>query len=170
MDCGFCSAANRTRFCIHRSLVPTGATDSSPCGALAELNKQSNFQEFGRFQIDIRRLEQFLGCHCWLVQQCRFGKHCWTSQQWHPERFRQNFRESLYKNRTLRTVPTENGWRFALVSKTKTLHVEGQEMPVTQNQNSALGRPALNVRPTNSEAQKRLKSTPARPPSTQARV
>jgi len=28
----------------------------------------------------------FLGCHCWLVQQCLTVtlKHCWTSQQWHP--------------------------------------------------------------------------------------
>ena len=24
------------------------------------------------------------GCHCWLFQQCLFGKQCWTSQQRHP--------------------------------------------------------------------------------------
>ena len=29
---------------------------------------------------------QRVGCHCWLVQQCRHATHpphCWTSQQWH---------------------------------------------------------------------------------------
>ena len=27
----------------------------------------------------------WLGCHCWLAQQC--GQHCWASQQWHPHKW-----------------------------------------------------------------------------------